>query len=95
MRSRLAREHESARRLATELARIETLSVLKERPQTNIVILQSPAGWAERFTRAATSAGLVLTPSDGRRVRAVTHADPAACMRAARIIPRLAECAPA
>ena len=74
MVERLAEDHANARRLAQGLARIPSITVHPDRVQTNIVMLELPAGISTSdFIQRLGRQGVKVGSPGGQRVRAVTH----------------------
>ena len=72
MVSRLAEDHENARRLASGLASIPGFTVHPEKVQTNIVNFEFPAAVSD-FVSKAGAQGVKMLSRGERSVRAVTH----------------------
>ena len=70
---RLAEDHEHARRLASNLAKLPGVSVDPETVETNIVIFEIDD--APAVVARLADAGVHVTPLGARRIRAVTHLD--------------------
>jgi threonine aldolase len=73
-RTRLAEDHENARRLAELVADAPGLSVDRASVETNIVNIDTRAP-ADTLSRAARTLGLLVNASGPNRLRAVTHLD--------------------
>lgn len=74
MLERLAEDHENARRLATELARIPGINCSPENTVTNIVMFSPPSHVPPRaFIDRLRDRGMKLNYPVGPRIRAVTH----------------------
>ncbi len=89
MPDRLADDHRNARALGAAIARIPGLRLDPPAVQTNIVIFElGIATPVDAFLQAARTAGVLLGPTGGRRIRAVTHFGITAddCSRAAAAI---------
>lgn len=85
--ARLADDHGNARRLAGALARTPGISVVP--PDTNIVMVDLPAGvTSTAVVDRARAEGVLITPWNTSRLRAVTHldVDAPAVERAAEIV---------
>jgi threonine aldolase len=93
--SRLADDHEHARRFAAAAARSPGLTV--QPPETNIVMVDLPGDPAERpaeaFAERAAAAGVRLSVFGPARLRAVTHLDVSGddCARAGATLAALAD----
>jgi threonine aldolase len=89
MVDRLAEDQENARALGATIAGIPGIRLDPPVVETNIVIFELGAGLpVDGFLQAARSAGVLLGPTGGRRIRAVTHYGITAddCRRAAAAI---------
>ena len=74
MVDRLADDQENARALGAAIAGIPGIRLDPPVVETNIVIFELGAGLpVDGFLQAAKSAGVLLGPTGGRRIRAVTH----------------------
>lgn len=74
MGSRLAEDHENARALGAAIAGIPGIRLDPSVVHTNIVIFELGPGMpTDGFLQAARGAGVLLSSTGGRRVRAVTH----------------------
>ncbi len=89
MVDRLAEDHENARALGAAIAQVPGIRLDPSVVQTNIVIFELGAGMpVGEFLQTAKSAGVLLSATGGRRIRAVTHYGITAddCRRAAAAI---------
>jgi threonine aldolase len=77
MTERLAEDHEHARLLAEELARIPGIRIEPERVRTNIVLFEleprAPVGCVDFVRRLAGEHGILLGAYTTGKLRAVTH----------------------
>jgi threonine aldolase len=74
---RLHIDHDNARFLATELAKIPGINLDPSKVKTNIVIFGiKEAGWTSaEFLQALSKRGVLGVPVDSERIRMVTHLD--------------------
>jgi threonine aldolase len=75
---RLAEDHALARRLAAQLAAIDSLDVRPADVDTNIVLLHRPARDADAFRRRLAAHGVLCSTVHPGALRFVTHRDVAA-----------------
>jgi threonine aldolase len=74
---RLHIDHENARFLAAELAKIPVITLDPSKVKTNIVIFGiRESGWSSaEFLQALSKRGVLAVPVDNERIRMVTHLD--------------------
>jgi threonine aldolase len=74
-RDRLAQDHETARQLASGLARIDGIGIVSPTMQTNIVLFRvsDPRFTTESFVGTLRGRGVAVGPFGHDRIRAVTH----------------------
>jgi threonine aldolase len=73
MVSRLAEDHETARKLARGLAMVPGVQLDPERVQTNITILEWVGGPSAEFLEGVTRRGIKVSAMEGGKIRLVTH----------------------
>jgi len=74
MIDRLAEDHVNAKRLASELSLIESITIAQKNVQTNIVLFTvAPELSAAKFIAKLNEQGLKISPRGGNLFRAVTH----------------------
>lgn len=74
-RTRLAQDHDNARRLAQGLASVNGVSIDVEAVETNLVFVEVSGMAAAKLCGHLAKAGILMLPTGPATVRAVTHLD--------------------